>query len=597
MERIAQNRGQRIQPLFPGSIQPLFPSAGPIHRTYRGPAVFVNKTRQFHANTAQRPSYSDVVRGTFIQQPTTQYQPTHHRNHHNRHQPPHHHNHHTNPRQTHHPNHQLRQPHHPNHQPRQSPQQQQYRANDPGFAHLLKLLYRGTQLRHHANNWGTLPKPVEKKIKDLFEFLTPPVPTDELKSQLESIRSSIAHEIRSCVLSHINTQTTINSKQLGEHAINETDRDAARGLAERVIKRKYGRKASQQNLNTWLAADLSVMGQGTTSTNHPESILQATESTNHTEPIYVQATNNTSSDTPQTNRKRRRDSPIPVSNRFSVLTENPDQSESVESDVLTDTDVTNPKKLLARSPETIRNENIDGNKNNASKNPTDDRFSLQTDFDDILSMPPPPQCDRSLASQPTVSLNRLSLSKSFYPKQTSNKNVIIHNNKIKKSAWKLDIRGSPNTVLVTDSNFRLASHDIPIPDDWEIHVYPGNNFANTTHILKTATIPDCVKNVILAVGINHRDWKFVTSTKPDWYKMVAEAKRLKTTVHFLGVSTVDLPETIKAINQSGMKSFGDKFIPALPEDQVTISPIDPSNIHHNKETVEKIINSIKIHLN
>jgi len=121
----------------------------------------------------------------------------------------------------------------------------------------------------------------------------------------------------------------------------------------------------------------------------------------------------------------------------------------------------------------------------------------------------------------------------------------------------------------------LASHDIPIPDDWEIHVYPGNNFASTTSILKTATIPDCVKNVILAVGINHRDWKFVTSTKPDWYKMVAEAKRLKPTVHFLGVSTVDLPETIKAINQSGMKSFGDKFIPALPEDQVTISPIDP----------------------
>jgi hypothetical protein len=78
---------------------------------------------------------------------------------------------------------------------------------------------------------------------------------------------------------------------------------------------------------------------------------------------------------------------------------------------------------------------------------------------------------------------------------------------------------------------------------------------------------------------------------------VAEAKRLKPTVHFLGVSTVDLPETIRAINQSGMKSFGDKFIPALPEDQVTISPIDPSNIHHNKETVEKIINSIKIHLN
>jgi len=581
MERI-QKHGQRVQPLFSGPIQPLFP-AGPIHRTYRGPAVFVNKTRQLHANTAQRPSYSDVVRGNFVQKPTTQpaqyHQATHHHNHHNRRQPPHHHNHHTNPRQPHH-HPQPRQPHHPNHQL----PQQQYRANDPGFAHLLKLLYRGTQLRHHANNWGTLPKPVEKKIKDLFEFLTPPVPTDELKSQLDSMRSSIAHEIRSCILSHINTQTTINSKQLGEHAINESDRDAARGLAERVVRRKYGRKASQQNLDAWLAADLSVMGRGTTSTNH-------------TEPI-VQLTNNTSSDTPQTNRKRRRDSPpvsaVPVSNRFSVLTENPAESEDP-----TDPDVTNPKKLLARSPETNRHDNIDGSNNNrndnidnnTSNNPTD-CFTLLTDFDDTLSMPPPSQCDRLLTSKPTVSLNRLSLPHSFYRKQ---KNVIIHDN-TSKSRWKLVIKNSPSTVLVTDSNFRLA-HDIPIPDDWEIHVYPGNNFAHTTNILKTATIPDCVKNVILAVGINNKEWKFETSTRPDLNKMVVEAKKMKPSVHFLGVSTVDPPASIKMINESGRRNFGDKFIPALPEDQVTISPIDPLGIHVDKVTVQKIINSIKDHLN
>jgi hypothetical protein len=572
MEKIAQNRGQRIQPLFPGPIQPLFP--GQIHHTYRGPAVYVNKTRQSHANTAQRPSYSDVVRAT-----THPLQP----------QPPHHHNHHTHPRQPH---------RHNRHSQSRQPPQQQYRANDPSFAHLLKLLYRGTQLRHHANNWGTLPKPVEKKIKDLFQFLTPPVPTDELKSQLESIRSSIIHEIQTCILTHINTQTTINNKQLRERTINETDRDAARGLAERVIRRKYGRKASQQNLNAWLAADLSVMGQGTgtstQSTNNAESIIQATESTNHTESSIVQITNNTSSDTPQTNRKRRRDSPVStvsVSNRFSALTDNPDQTESVESEVLTDTDVTNPKKLLARSPQTIRNENTDAN----TSNNLTDHFSLQTDFDDTLSMPPPPQCDPLLASQPTISLNRLSLRNSFYHKQTLNKNVFIHDNK-PKSNWKLNIKGSPNTVLITDSNFRLASHDIPIPDDWEIHVYPGSYFAHTANILKTATIPDCVKDVILAVGINHKNWKFETSTKRDLNKMVAEANRMNPNVHFLGVSTVDLPESIKAINESTRKTFGNHFIPALSKDQVTISPIDPFNIHHNKVTVEKIIKSIQFHL-
>jgi uncharacterized pyridoxal phosphate-containing UPF0001 family protein len=80
-------------------------------------------------------------------------------------------------------------------------------------------------------------------------------------------------------------------------------------------------------------------------------------------------------------------------------------------------------------------------------------------------------------------------------------------------------------------------------------------------------------------------------------KMVTEAKRMKATVHFLGVSTVNPPESIKKINEMGRRIFGDNFIPALPEDQVTISPIDPFNVHHNKVTVEKIINSIKNHLN
>ena len=110
-------------------------------------------------------------------------------------------------------------------------------------------------------------------------------------------------------------------------------------------------------------------------------------------------------------------------------------------------------------------------------------------------------------------------------------------------------------------------------------------------------IPNCVKNMVLAVGINNKGGKFETSTEPDWNKMVAETNKMKPTVHFLGVSTLNPPESIRMINENGQKSFRDKFIPALPENQVTISPLDPFNVHHNKVTVEKIINSIKVHLN
>jgi hypothetical protein len=174
---------------------------------------------------------------------------------------------------------------------------------------------------------------VEKKIKDLFEFLTPPVPTDELKSQLDSIRSSLMHDIRTSILTHLNIHSDINNKQLKETTINETDKEAARGLAERVIRRKYGRKASHQNLDAWLAADLLV--------------IQPT-------------TNTTSTETPQTTRKRRRDSPqinVPLSNRFSSLTDEPGSSA-----ILADTEhETNPKRMMSRSPETNKNENLKNN--------------------------------------------------------------------------------------------------------------------------------------------------------------------------------------------------------------------------------------------
>ena len=76
-----------------------------------------------------------------------------------------------------------------------------------------------------------------------------------------------------------------------------------------------------------------------------------------------------------------------------------------------------------------------------------------------------------------------------------------------------------------------------------------------------------------------------------------EVKATKPTVHFLGISTVDASDTVRAINEEGLKVFGTTFIPPLSENQVTIAVSDPDRIHHDAVTVNKIIDTIKAHLN
>ena len=514
---------------------------------------------------------------------------------------------------------------HQQHPPLEQRQQQQqmynkpliHQTEDPSFAKLLKMLYRGTQLRRHANNWKNLPGSVERRIDLLFDFLTPPIPTEELKTQLDSMKSSIKHEIKTVILTHINIQTDSNHNMLKQITLHEADKDAARVLAERVIRREYGRKTSSKLLNEWLTADLSVVGQlhqtssstppttsstiPTTTPTSPTSDHTSTSTSDQTTTTTATSTSSSSNQTsiapnvsdiieeapdrPQAGRKRRRISAyieIPVSNRFNILTEEPTETdEQVHS---ADTIQVSPTEI------------IDNNRNRTTINNILNETVTDTDLDDAETWSmTSTQCDQLLSSQPPISPNLSSNPPNQSCIQKKKQNIFIYESTF-KTKWVFQVKHLPKTVLLTDSNFRLAQH-IPIPDDWEIHVYPGCAFSHVARMLRLANIPSCVENIVLAVGINHRNWKFDASVKPDWNKMLVQTRSLEPAVHFLGVSAVSPDETLKTINEEGRKHFGKKFIPALPENQVTISPTDHFKIHHDKATVEKIINSIKIHLN
>jgi len=95
-------------------------------------------------------------------------------------------------------------------------------------------------------NWKKLPKPVEKKIEELFSFINPPTPDEELAANLDSLKSSIKTDITYMILTHTNIQLSKNSKGLKDSYLNDMDVRAAKYLAEKVIKRKYAKKQNNE---------------------------------------------------------------------------------------------------------------------------------------------------------------------------------------------------------------------------------------------------------------------------------------------------------------------------------------------------------------
>lgn len=173
--------------------------------------------------------------------------------------------------------------------------------------------------------------------------------------------------------------------------------------------------------------------------------------------------------------------------------------------------------------------------------------------------------------------------------------VILHENQ-KKVQWSLQSRA--RVVIVADSNFRLCQC---LDSDYEVHVFPGANLSHASRILNSAVFSDTTQHVVIAIGINHRDWEFDVSTMPELRKTTNQADKMTQKVHFLGVSVATLPtargmDNTRKLNAAAKEKFGRHFIAPIPPGQVSINPGDSYGIHHDAETVGRIFSSIVKHV-
>jgi hypothetical protein len=106
-----------------------------------------------------------------------------------------------------------------------------------------------------------------------------------------------------------------------------------------------------------------------------------------------------------------------------------------------------------------------------------------------------------------------------------------------------------------------------------------------------------ITDVVIAVGINHRDADF-KDTRMHLSRIARHTVNIDQRVHFLGVSTAEKPNgNIQDLNATARDRFGTRYIAPLPLCDVSIDPGDVKyGIHHDSGTVQKILHSIRTHL-
>src|ERR1700761_5297721 len=561
---------------------------------------------------------------------------------------------------------QRAQPQHQQREQKQKQQQQQqqqirYHTDNASFGDILKQLYRGTQLRNHSRNWVNLPEPVQKRINQLFRFLTPPMSQDEeLEAGLENLKQTLMVELKIIIKTHLNKQQAINNHKMKNTRISEKDKQAAKEIAVKVTLRKYGRKGCGAHIAQWVEEDLEMMGRASSSSK----ILQHSETTTpglskkrqrdspgattesrtkkHTHQPHTSTASSMPAESPLTSTT----SPTPAephTSTASLTPVEPHPSTTSPTPAEPHTSTASPTPLIEPHPSTTSSTPTEPSSttsltpNEPPHTPTTSPTPAQphpsttsptpaqphpsttsltpaeptpTEVQQrdapVFKIPEPVSAeegdedltDTSMSSQISVEPEPTT-SSTITPTNTDRLRKFVYNSK-NKGMWKLNVRHKPTTLVLGDSNMRLARN---IPDDWEIHVYPGAYLRHAVSLLQTTGLPDSIKNIVVAVGVNHRSMEYA-STKLEFGRVRAQAKILGgKQLHFLGVSTSSGLSTteaanIRQLNADAGSSFGNrKFIRPLPTEQVTIAPSDPFRIHHDHPTVDRVIESIKVHLN
>lgn len=405
------------------------------------------------------------------------------------------------------------------------------------FTRIVKGGYRHAQIRHHEAIWDALPRKISRQFHEAFQTITPPYPDEELRRDFEQLETELQNSIRTTVQAHLKRARERNIMELSQ--LNPDEKEKALEITYRQLSRNLGRKISHEDKAKFLTEASNIMA------NRDAEMGQAEEET----------------------RTLTREEEIRTEN----VPDEPSARENVRNE--------DPPEEAREQEDGIRTINMDIETTNRK------RIRSSPQINTIVGR-------LNLEDSPSQEAARCKKNRMVEPNESGDsKNKVVHQRQ-NKVEWEVKPMETTKIIIIGDSNLTLARQ---IPENVEVHAFPGMLLQHATAVLRKLPRLNNPIKVIIAVGINHRDWS--------WEDLEPEMEDLHRTIgdfggeiYLAGVPlnnklNQDQRGTLTALNNKMKEWQEGHFISPILTEEVEVTPTDRYRIHHTQETTDKVMQS------
>ena len=471
---------------------------------------------------------------------------------------------------------------------------------NPDFPKLCKALYYVCQLRRHTTNWQTLPRAISRDLSHLASNIKPIHPSAELVADISSLFSRTGDDLRDRVARHFSERLDLNLTALRTY--NPLDKEQAVEVVIKQITLRLGSKGTTFSVRTLVEGEAKAIWS-------EDKARQSTEGerkvTSDEDTRFVRKPN------PAKKSCHMITPPTTVFNRYSVLADLDADTVEPDSPLLTRAEtkpVASSKSPLPcdlndspspprKTPRRLPNDPLSSPKTTVSFTPLTSTRTIPhgTTSTSTASYSVPTESSSSITAVPPMTTPASSLP----PPPSSSSSPPRYSRHLgdNKGSWKIHLRPDTRTLILSDSNCRdLTEQDIPT--HFQLECFSGANFSNALQLVQK--LPNAqLDNLVIAMGINHKQQVFRTRTLPAINIFFEHCRPKARVVTAVGVSiNPHLPDSettnLAEINHTLQSITHNKYVKPLTSNQIDTHG---DMVHYTRDTQTNILSRILQHCN
>lgn len=431
---------------------------------------------------------------------------------------------------------------------------------------LFDMLFSYARLTNHKLNWKTLPKTLVRSLTNFTDCIRLPLFNNQIRDELREATRNFADTIVNSIQYHIFMQTEFLIEDLKNF-----DEDAIETSIIQVTRKLKALYTNERVDEIW-------------SSSHSD--LQANRVSDS------ERTNSPDSD----NRKpdKRKDNSTKADNRSTL--DHMDDLTITAVDSIKSTD---------RQPHTSLNSDVDTERRldaDVAYNKAETAMSSLAPSA-VESATQKSDSSRSTAGRqgkhaasPLMSASNKKTNFAFHDSSDDdsleeifgNSNIVVHASR-DKSTWTLDKTSNNCRILIVgDSNVRSWS---PPKRGISVHCFPGARISDIAVILSKSTLPDSVKSLVVAAGVNNHPCS-TDQNEIEMQQILDSFKLFKPDVFFMQIAINNTlcdtsVDQLRKLNAIACKEFGRNFIKL---DDIPLSFRD--RVHYDRKTGSSVSSKV-----